>query len=45
MAKTPLVERVRGCRIAGAVPGSTLRPTDPQARLVGQAPLKDWITR
>ena len=25
------------CRIVGAVPGSTLRPTDPKARLVGQA--------
>jgi regulator of RNase E activity RraA len=25
------------CGIAGAVPGSTLRPTDPGARLVGQA--------
>jgi 4-hydroxy-4-methyl-2-oxoglutarate aldolase len=25
------------CRIAGVVPGSTLRPTDPAARLVGQA--------
>jgi 4-hydroxy-4-methyl-2-oxoglutarate aldolase len=25
------------CRIAGAVPGSTLRPTDPAARVVGQA--------
>jgi len=25
------------CRIAGVVPGSTLRPTDPEARLVGQA--------
>jgi regulator of RNase E activity RraA len=25
------------CRIAGAVPGSTLRPGDPGARLVGQA--------
>jgi 4-hydroxy-4-methyl-2-oxoglutarate aldolase len=25
------------CRIAGAVPGSVLRPTDPSARLVGQA--------
>jgi len=25
------------CRIAGAVPGSTLRPSDPRARLVGRA--------
>jgi regulator of RNase E activity RraA len=25
------------CRIAGVVPGSTLRPTDPAARIVGQA--------
>jgi regulator of RNase E activity RraA len=25
------------CRIAGVVPGSTLRPTDPAARVVGQA--------
>ena len=25
------------CRIVGAVPGSVLRPTDPKARLVGQA--------
>ena len=25
------------CRIAGTVPGSTLRPSDPKARLVGQA--------
>ena len=25
------------CRIVGVVPGSTLRPTDPKARLVGQA--------
>ena len=25
------------CRITGAVPGSTLRPTDPSARVVGQA--------
>jgi 4-hydroxy-4-methyl-2-oxoglutarate aldolase len=25
------------CRIAGAVPGSSLRPTDPKARVVGQA--------
>jgi 4-hydroxy-4-methyl-2-oxoglutarate aldolase len=25
------------CRIAGVVPGSTLRPTDPKARVVGQA--------
>lgn len=25
------------CRIAGVVPGSTLRPTDPKARLVAQA--------
>jgi regulator of RNase E activity RraA len=25
------------CRIVGAVPASTLRPTDPKARLVGQA--------
>jgi regulator of RNase E activity RraA len=25
------------CRIVGAVPGSILRPTDPKARLVGQA--------
>src|SRR5918995_683924 len=25
------------CRIAGVVPGSTLRPTDPSARVVGQA--------
>jgi 4-hydroxy-4-methyl-2-oxoglutarate aldolase len=25
------------CGIAGAVPGSTLRPTDPKARIVGQA--------
>jgi len=25
------------CRIAGVVPGSILRPTDPKARLVGQA--------
>lgn len=25
------------CRIAGAVPGSMLRPSDPKARLVGQA--------
>lgn len=25
------------CRIAAAVPGSTLRPTDPKARVVGQA--------
>jgi regulator of RNase E activity RraA len=25
------------CRIVGAVPGSTLRPSDPKARLVGQA--------
>ena len=25
------------CRIAGVVPGSTLRPTDAKARLVGQA--------
>jgi 4-hydroxy-4-methyl-2-oxoglutarate aldolase len=25
------------CRITGAVPGSTLRPTDPRARVVGQA--------
>ena len=25
------------CRIAGAVPGSILKPTDPAARVVGQA--------